>query len=251
MDISLAVAGCGFKLSVRGRASELRNSSSTFSQLLPSDVSGTTFEHLFTISRLIRSSGLHQEIAISSLNSSNQHSLTVSYLINSCGLSPEAAISVSKKVQFKTLERPNSVLALLRNHGFTKTQIAQFVEVHPSFLLSDPEKTLSPKLQFLQSVGFSNRDLARILTLNPEILNRSLEKHMIPNYNILKSVVQSDERIFAVLRRARWAFQTDYKTYLIPNIAFLREHGVPESCIVSLLTNHPDVYENMITLVKL
>ncbi|KAK3041463.1 hypothetical protein RJ639_000440 [Escallonia herrerae] len=204
-----------------------------------SDLNGTTFEYLFNTSRLIHSSGLHQEIAISSPNSSNQDSLAVSYLINSCGLSPEAAISVSKKVQFKTLEGPNSVLALLRNHGFTKSQVAQFVKVKPSFLLSDPEKTLLPKLQFLLSVGFSNSDLARTLTSNPEILFRSLEKHIIPNYNILKTVLRSDEKIFAAMRNARWAFQSDYTTFLVPKIAFLREHGVPDSCIALLLTNHP------------
>ncbi|KAK2990590.1 hypothetical protein RJ640_019870 [Escallonia rubra] len=142
-----------------------------------SDLNGTTFEHLFNTSRLIHSSGLHQEIAISSPNSSNQDSHAVSYLINSCGLSADAAISVSKKVHFRTLEGPNSVLALLRNHGFTKSQVAQFVK--------------------------------------------------------------SDEKIFAAMRNARWAFQTDYTTFLVPKIAFFREHGVPDSCIALLLTNHP------------
>ncbi|KAK2990587.1 hypothetical protein RJ640_019867 [Escallonia rubra] len=173
-------------------------------------------------------------------NPSDKDSFAASYLINSCGLSPETAISASQKVHFKTLDQPNSVLALFTSHGFTKTQIAKLIRKRPVFLLSDPQKTLLPKLQFFQSIGVSNADLARTLAKDPTILTRSLEKQIIPTYNFLKSVLQSDEKVVGSMKRTTWIFLEDYNKNLAPNIAFLRDIGVPESCIKLLLTHFPE-----------
>ncbi|CAK9178037.1 unnamed protein product [Ilex paraguariensis] len=197
----------------------------------------------FTVSSLAYSSGLHLETASkpsTSQNSSDKDSYTVSYLINSCGLSPETAISASKNVHFETPERPNSVLTLLRNHGFSKTQIANLVRKRPVLLSSSPESTLLPKLEFFQSIGASRTDLARTISKDPTVLTRSLENQIIPSYNFLKSVLRSNEKVVAAMRRTSWIFLDDLAKNLGPNIALLREIGVPESCIILLLAHYPE-----------
>jgi hypothetical protein len=82
-----------------------------------------------------------------------KHSFTVSYLVNSCGVSPKSAILASKRMNFENTERPDSVLNFLKEKGFSHTQISKVVRAHPRFLLSDPEKTLLPKIEFFRSLG--------------------------------------------------------------------------------------------------
>ncbi|GAB2213693.1 hypothetical protein Droror1_Dr00018006 [Drosera rotundifolia] len=58
-----------------------------------------------------------------------QQSFVVSYLINSCGLSPKSAASVYRtyahKLRFDSTEKPDSMLAFLRKHGFTDADITR------------------------------------------------------------------------------------------------------------------------------
>lgn len=158
--------------------------------------------------------------------------------MDSCGLSPEIAISASEKVHFETPDRPESVLNLLRNHGFSKTHISNIIRIRPAILLTNPEKTLLPKLVFFKSIGVSTHDIAK----NPILLGRSLENQIIPSYNFLKRMLLSDEEVAAALKRARWFFIQDHSrnVNLVPNIDLLRELGVPESCISSLLTHYQE-----------
>ncbi|XWS53649.1 hypothetical protein CRYUN_Cryun10bG0018800 [Craigia yunnanensis] len=124
---------------------------------------------------------------------SNRHSFTVSYLINKCGLSPESAFLVSKVVDFETPDKPDSVIAFFKNHGFSEPQITSLIRSWPRVLLSDVKKTILPKLQFLKSKGVSSPDLAKILGNHPTILSRSLENHISPSFNFLSNLLKSDE----------------------------------------------------------
>ncbi|KAL2485849.1 Mitochondrial transcription termination factor family protein [Abeliophyllum distichum] len=169
-----------------------------------------------------------------------ESSYTISYLISSCGLSPEKAISASEKVHFESPERPNSVLTLLKKHGLSRTHIANLVRKRPSLLLSNPEKTLLPKLEFFKSIGVSKAHLGSIISRDPTLLARSLENQMIPNYNYLKSVLLTDERVIAAVKRTSWIFLEDLTKNLAPNIAVLKELNVPQSCIILLLTHFPE-----------
>ncbi|KAB2069974.1 hypothetical protein ERO13_A08G117200v2 [Gossypium hirsutum] len=171
---------------------------------------------------------------------SKQRPFTVTYLINSCGLSLESAISVSDKVQFQFPERPDSVLTLLRNYGFSKTRISNLIRKRPMLLLSDPENTLLPKLEFFQSIGLSSNELARILSSDPTLLTRNLENQIMPTYDFLKSVLLSDEKIVAALKRTTWVFLEDPSKNLMPNVTYLRESGVPQRCVSLLLTHFPE-----------
>ncbi|KAI4345447.1 hypothetical protein L6164_012570 [Bauhinia variegata] len=53
-------------------------------------------------------------------------------------------------------------------------------------LLSDPVKTMSPKVEFFQSKGASSSDVAAILKVSPWIFHRSLKNCIIPYYDFLK-----------------------------------------------------------------
>ncbi|KAK6286193.1 hypothetical protein POUND7_012372 [Theobroma cacao] len=160
---------------------------------------------------------------ITSKTTTKQHSFTITYLINSCGLSSESAISASQKVRFQSPERPDLVLALLENYGFSKIQISNLIRKRPVLLLANPENILLPKLEFFQSIGLSSCDLARTLSSDPTLLTRSLENQIIPSYDFLKSVLLSNEKIVSALKRTTWIFLEDPSKNLMPNVAFLRE----------------------------
>lgn len=170
----------------------------------------------------------------------NQNNFTVTYLINSCGLSPEDAISASTKVELQSPIGADSVLALLSKHGLSETQISKLVRSHPRILVADPEKTLSPKIEFFISVGLSREDLARVLTFNPHLLSRSLENQIVPSYNFLRNLI-SQENVLAVLKRRSWMFLENHSRNVIPNIELLRELGMPKTCISLLLAHDTQV----------
>ncbi|KAF5948232.1 hypothetical protein HYC85_014189 [Camellia sinensis] len=117
---------------------------------------------------------------------------TVSSLINSCGLSPEIANSISHKVHFQTSDGPVSVLSCFRDSGFSDFQISKLVHKSPSLLLSNPNKTLFPKLDFFQSLGLSRTEVAELVASAPFLLCYCLKNRLIPALDFLKSVVLLD-----------------------------------------------------------
>ncbi|KAL6210427.1 hypothetical protein ACLB2K_015659 [Fragaria x ananassa] len=186
-----------------------------------------------------------------------QDDCTVSYLVRSCGLSPESATLVSHKVKLRSLEKPNSVLALLKLYGFSDTQISTLVCRHPYVLVANAQKTLLPKLEFFSSIGISRLDLARTLTSNPVILMRSLENFIVPCYNFLKSVVVSDVKVVSAWKHSLWIFKANLSKNVIPNTQILRELGMPESCIALLITYYahsvmgkPDLFSQLVGQVQ-
>ncbi|THG21752.1 hypothetical protein TEA_028411 [Camellia sinensis var. sinensis] len=174
--------------------------------------------------------------------SSNQHSFTVSYLIDSCGITPEQAQSASRYVNFKSPDRPNSVLTFLKNHGLSKTQISNVARKVPAILSYDPKKTLLPKFEFLYSIGISKADLAKAITAGPAVLKRSLENQIIPSFNFFKALLHSNTKFITAFKRYPEILTIDHKAVTIPNIEIMRQHGVPESKVVFLLTNQPRLF---------
>ncbi|KAK6164752.1 hypothetical protein DH2020_001616 [Rehmannia glutinosa] len=168
-------------------------------------------------------------------------SFTVSYLINSCGLSSKDAISVSKKVCFKSPENPDAVLHLLREYGFTDAHIPRIVTKRPNVLVACPNKTLLPKLEFFLSIGVPLPVLAHKLSVYPYVLMRSLQNSITPLYNELKGLLHSDERVVHVFSRAPGVFGRGWSKGISSNISILRERGVPESSIVSLIMYQPSL----------
>ncbi|GFP85641.1 hypothetical protein PHJA_000707800 [Phtheirospermum japonicum] len=171
----------------------------------------------------------------------SENSFTVSYLINSCGLSPNDAISVSKKVCFKSPEKPDAVLKILREYGFKDArQIPRIVTRCPDVLVSCPNKTLLPKLEFLRSIGVPLPVLAQKLSAYPFVLRISLKNSIIPSFNYLKTLLQSDERVIRVFTRAPRAIEWCWAKMVASNVSMLRERGVPQSVIVTLIMRQPN-----------
>ncbi|XP_042493751.1 uncharacterized protein LOC122073262 [Macadamia integrifolia] len=175
--------------------------------------------------------------SIFSKASRNENPFVVSYLISSYGLSPTAAISASRKVSFESSDRPDSVLTLFRNYGFTEVQISSLIRKWPSFLVANPTKTLLPKLEFFHSLGVSSPNIAKIFSNNPRVLYSSLENKIIPAFNFFKIFVGTVENVIIGLKRDARLIN-DIQN-VAQNIAILRENGVPESNIVRLLTYYP------------
>ncbi|KAL8105280.1 hypothetical protein AgCh_029173 [Apium graveolens] len=121
------------------------------------------------------------------------------------------ALLASKNVKLKSHEKADLVVALFKKHGFSNTQIENVVKKLPCVLLSDSEKTITPKLEYFSSRGVSRTELA-------------------------------NERTFAATIRffnSRWA--SNLEARVVPNVKILRDFGVQESNIVSLLTSQPSV----------
>lgn len=177
-----------------------------------------------------------------SSTSSESHSFTVSYLVNACGLSPESALSASRLVCFETPSRPDSVLRLLRERGFSRTQISNVVTRYPRLLLTSPDTILLPKINFLRSRGFSDADLARVISASPRLLARSLENHLRPTLDYIGDLVQSGENAVAAIKRCPRTLYEDPGTLLIPKITTLRNTGVPPANIGHLVLYHGPIF---------
>ncbi|KAK2441511.1 transcription termination factor MTERF15, mitochondrial [Trifolium repens] len=170
------------------------------------------------------------------------HSFTLLSFIDSCGLSPEKALKLSKRLKFKDPNGPNAVIQLFRNYGFSDSQLSTLVKKHPTLLLSNPEKTLLPKLKFLQSIGVSTTDLPKILIGNIPLLTTSLEKNLKPRYLIIRSLVRDDKEVVSVLKHWSWTFYNNSMVNdSVPNIEVLRKLGVPQRFISLLVCNFPKV----------
>ncbi|KAF3953188.1 hypothetical protein CMV_021345 [Castanea mollissima] len=178
---------------------------------------------------------------ISSTSTSNQHSFTVSYLINSCGFSPDAALSASKYVHFENPHKADLVISFFKHHGFSQTQISSIIRRHPTLLLSNPQKTLLPKLEFFQSKGCTSSDIVMILTRNPHLLKRSLKNKIIPSFDFFKNLLGTNEKTVIAVRRFSAILVNKVDTYAIPNVNLLRDNGVHESAICTLIKNWPRV----------
>ncbi|GFQ03327.1 hypothetical protein PHJA_002476500 [Phtheirospermum japonicum] len=175
-------------------------------------------------------------------NASEKKSFTVSYLINSCGLSSTDAVSASNKLCIESPEKPDAVLKLLKEYGFADAHIYSIISRLPNVLLTrSPNKTLLPKLQFFSSIGVPVPLLVKRISAQPSVLNCSLKDSIIPSYNYLKTLLGSDERVAHVFRRAPRAFGCCWSQGINPNISMLRERGVPESSIVTLVMHQPSL----------
>lgn len=165
---------------------------------------------------------------------------TISYLTKSCGLSPDSAKKLSIGLNLKDPDGPNAVLDLLKNYGFSKTQVAKLVGKHPLLLFANAKRTLLPKLKFLHSIGVSTTDMPQVLIANHILLVRSLKNCIVPRYKILRGVLRNDQEAARALRNAPRAFTyCDIMNKLVQNIEFLRQFGVPQSSISLMVVNFP------------
>ncbi|XP_059669072.1 uncharacterized protein LOC132314196 [Cornus florida] len=174
-----------------------------------------------------------QSIANTS-NFTEKQAVTISYLTKSCGLSLESAISASKKLKIKSTEKPDSVLELLRSHGFTENHISRLISCWPGLILADPERTVRPKIDYFASLGLVGPDLPRVLC-SCNVLNSSLENQIKPTCDFLKQYLRTNENLIYAIKRCSRVVLYKVEKIMVPNIYTLRAHGVPESLIGRLI----------------
>ncbi|KFK40597.1 hypothetical protein AALP_AA2G016300 [Arabis alpina] len=163
---------------------------------------------------------------------------TVSYLVDSLGLTTKLAESILKKVSFENKGNPDSVLKLLRSHGFTDSQISSIITAYPRLLVADAEKSVGPKLKFLQSRGASSSELTEILSKVPKIFGIKKDKAISVYYDFVKEIIEADksnnyEKVFHSLPQEGSAQENKMR-----NVLVLRELGVPQRLLFHLLTSN-------------
>ncbi|KAI9114154.1 hypothetical protein K1719_014804 [Acacia pycnantha] len=193
----------------------------------------------YSSSSVVKSSESNQ----SEQNRVESESFTVSYLVNSCAVSARDAEKLSKRVKLKDPDKPDSVLKLLRSYEFSDTHISKVLKYDPRLLLAKPESNLLPKLRFLQSIGFSASEIPELVSSNYRLLSFSLEKRLTPHYEALKSVLGDPVKARRCLKSSRWSVCSyNYGvTNIFPNIKVLRDEGMPQSSVYSLLSRRANV----------
>lgn len=163
-------------------------------------------------------------------------SLTLHFLKTSCSLPPETALSVSKKIHLKSTTNPHAVLTLLKSYHFAPPHIAMLVSRLPKLLLSDPDKTLKPKLDFFHSIGLSGPALATLVSSAPILLQTSLDNTLVRNFNLLKGLLRSDAEVVAAINKSAWVLIANFDKTLLPKIKSLEDYGVPMNVRSMILT---------------
>ncbi|CAL5352355.1 unnamed protein product [Camellia sinensis] len=112
----------------------------------------------------------------------------------------------------KKVQNTELVKTLLRNYGFTNTQISKLVDMDPTILFC-----------------LSSTDIPRVICASycQALLSRSLENQLIPCYNFLKSVLFLNQNVIKMLKSRPRVLLFNVEKVLAPNIATLREAGVP------------------------
>ncbi|KAK1408492.1 hypothetical protein QVD17_40321 [Tagetes erecta] len=176
--------------------------------------------------------------------SSNKRTFTVTYLINSCGVAPESANSSSRRLDLtKSPNTADSVLALLNNQGFTKSQVSKAISKHPRILLSDPQKTLLPNFKILKSLGLSNADIFQIVTAIPKrFMNVKFQDTAPQCIGYLRTVLGSDDKVIRAIKRFPLVLTYDLQLYAAENIRMLLEAGVPDSKVRVMLAQQPRTF---------
>uniref|UniRef100_A0ACD5THE2 Uncharacterized protein n=1 Tax=Avena sativa TaxID=4498 RepID=A0ACD5THE2_AVESA len=176
--------------------------------------------------------------AVAGVSNSEPYPATVSYLI-SCGLSAAAATSTAttQKIRILSTDKADAVCALLRDYGFTDTDIVRTVRSAPVILVTDPERILRPKLDFFTSLGFEPCKLAT----SPCILTRSLDKHLVPSIQFIREIIGNDDDLRIGVSRVPRALMVDLEKNMRPSVEALRRCGFTEAAISKLLVTRMSV----------
>ncbi|KAF8109863.1 hypothetical protein N665_0090s0045 [Sinapis alba] len=159
---------------------------------------------------------------------------TVSYLVDSLGLPKKLAENISTKVSFEEKGNPDSVLRLLRSHGFTDSHISSIITDYPRLLISDAERSLSPKLQFLKSRGASSSQLTETLSKVPRILGMKEEKSISVYYDFVRDIIDADKSSKYIKLSPSFP-QGSKQENKLRNVSALRDLGVPQRLLLPLL----------------
>ncbi|KAJ1395197.1 Transcription termination factor, mitochondrial/chloroplastic [Sesbania bispinosa] len=169
---------------------------------------------------------------------SHQQPFIISYLTNNCGFSPQAALKASKNLYFDTSQKPDSVIAFFRDHGFSLPQIHNIIGRIPNLLVCNPIKRVLPKFEFLAPKGASPSDIVTMVTRSPRFLRSSLENHIIPAFELVRRFFPSDRRAIVCVIACPSSI---VDPRLEQNVNLLLEFGVSPSNIRYLLCTRTSI----------
>jgi mTERF domain-containing protein, mitochondrial len=105
-------------------------------------------------------------------------------------------------------------------------------------IVSNPIKSILPKIQFLSSKGASPQDIVAAITRSPRFVRVNLHKHIIPAFEFVRSFCPSDQKaIHSIIACPTSISDPRMK----PNVKFLLDFGLTASSIYRLLTSRPSI----------
>ncbi|KAF2609688.1 hypothetical protein F2Q70_00010414 [Brassica cretica] len=162
------------------------------------------------------------------------NNFTLSYLVESLGFTTKLAESILRKVTTEDSNcNPDSVLTLLRSHGFTNSHISTIIRTYPRLLSLDSESSLAPKLRFLTSRGASTSELTEVLSTVPKILGIKKDKALSRYYDFVREIIIATDKSYYSLPEG------SAQGNKLRNVLVLRDMGVPQRLLLPLLiSNH-------------
>ncbi|XP_073123927.1 uncharacterized protein [Henckelia pumila] len=148
--------------------------------------------------------------------------------------------NLQEKFRFsKSSRNPDLVLAFLKEHGLSDSQIKHLIKRAPQILTLKPQDNLLPKIEFLRSLGISGDDIIKIIAVAGSFMRRSLENRIIPSFDFMKNMLKSDKDAVDVIKRFPSLLYIDVHKRLRPNVDILLEAGVPEINVRHLFKKRP------------
>eukprot|EP01018_Ginkgo_biloba_P026042 Gb_00751 [translate_table: standard] len=173
------------------------------------------------------------------------------FLRESCGLSHDSALRASRHLDhLKSTRKPEQVLGLFKQNGFTDAQIRDMVSRRPDILTASVEKTLQPKLKVFEGLGIVGNQLASFISRDPMLLKVSLKRKLVPGISFLQNALETDENVVKALTREPWLLHVDLGKKIQPNIKFLQSCGVVGKQVSNFFLRKPRFLLCSPTLVK-
>ncbi|KAL9236130.1 hypothetical protein vseg_010834 [Gypsophila vaccaria] len=144
---------------------------------------------------------------------------------------------VNNRLKFSN--NANSVINFLKKHDFDDTHVKKFVSLYPKLLFAKVDKTIKPKFKLLKDEGFSKSDIIRVILKNPGLLHTGSESCLLPVIQALREIMGSNGCVVDVIAKILWReFGYVFKN-LLPNVALLRNRGIPIEVIRKQLLWQP------------
>ncbi|CAN6998047.1 unnamed protein product [Brassica oleracea var. botrytis] len=175
-----------------------------------------------------------RKVAAADVSRRKGNNFTLSYLVESLGFTTKLAESILRKVTTEDSNcNPDSVLTLLRSHGFTNSHISTIIRTYPRLLSLDSESSLAPKLRFLTSRGASTSELTEVLSTVPKILGIKKDKALSRYYDFVREIIIATDKNYYSLPEG------SAQGNKLRNVLVLRDMGVPQRLLLPLLiSNH-------------
>jgi mTERF domain-containing protein, mitochondrial len=166
----------------------------------------------------------HRLLPSSAASSSDSFSVK-DYLVSRCGLTQAQALKAAARLShLRSRAKPEAVLTYLESTlGVPAADVGRAVVIDPSFLCSNVERTLAPRVAELRGLGLSQDEIARLVPLAP---NSFRSKFLRGNVEFWLAQFGSFDRLLHVLRWSSGLLTMDLDKTARPNVAFLRQCGL-------------------------